>query len=308
MDISKHISTLLMMHDCVIVPNFGAFLANYVPSGYDAQTKLFCPSSKEVVFNEKIVRNDGVLIAHLSAAEGITYQEAFDVVDRFRSQSFDAIYSGKIVEISGVGILKLSQYGKIDFISFNKIKSIDAFGLTEFSFPKLVDRHVVRTEPLYAGKSSVVALGRNRTYWQIAASIALVLTLSLFPLRNREMQTSSLISVDVTEITATPSVPTTEAVSSEVILEETPISQDLQEQEEEKLPVILVAGTFTVKKNAEMLSQQLKEQGHSSEIILLEDGRFRVSIDSYARRAEAIAAMESYRQANPTSQAWVTIR
>lgn len=313
MDISKHISTLLMMHDCVIIPNFGAFICNYVPSSYDSQNKLFYPSSKEVVFNEEIVRNDGVLIAHLSAVEGITYQEASDVVDRFRSQSFDAIYSGKIVELDGVGILKLSQYGKIDFISFNKIKSIESFGLPEFSFPKLADRHVVKTEPLYSGKSLDFVLVRNRNAWQIAASIALVLSLSLFPIRNSEQKisTSGLNPIAVVaQPTAQPDL-ANEAKSE--TLSEAPVQLEepgsvVEEVKEDKLPVILVAGTFTIQKNAVVLAQELKTQGHNSEVILLDDGRYRVAIDSYARRAEAISAMEIYRETNPSSQAWVTLR
>jgi nucleoid DNA-binding protein len=306
MNISKHLSTLIVMHDCVIVPGMGAFLSNYVPSGVDDRTKLFYPPSKEVIFNEKINRNDGMLVSHIADAEGVTYEEALQTVERFCQQSTELLYAGQTVDLEGIGLLKINQYGRIEYISYQQMKPVESMGLVEFSFPKLMERHTVTVKPLYKSTPIASVYSKNRTAWRVAASIALVLSLSLFPLSNQYKQ---IQTTNITPIVSNQNVALPEALPEEAAEPELEVfSESEPEPVQQVLPYILVAGTFTNQKNANVLVDELKAKGHKSEVILLNDGRYRVSIDSFSEKELALTAMEQFREQNPGSDVWVTNR
>lgn len=310
MNLSKHLSTLIVMHDCVIVPGLGAFLSNYVPSGVDDRTKLFFPPSKEVLFNEKINRNDGLLVSHIADVEGLSYEEALQMVERFCQQSTELLYAGKVVDLEGIGLLKINQYGRIEFISYQQMKPVEALGLVEFSFPKLVERHTVTVKPLYKPETVERAYSKRGTAWRIAAGIALLFSLSLIPVSNRH---KLIQSTNINPIGQTPSCPVVEPIAEAEVERstETAPEEKVEVQSapiQQNLPYILVAGTFTHQKNADVLVEELKSQGHRSEVILLNDGRFRVAIDSFAEKDEALLAMQRFREQNPKSDVWVTNR
>lgn len=306
MNISKHLSTLIVMHDCVIVPGMGAFLSNYVPSGVDDRTKLFYPPSKEVIFNEKINRNDGMLVSHIADAEGVTYEEALQTVERFCQQSTELLYAGQTVDLEGIGLLKINQYGRIEYISYQQVKPVESMGLVEFSFPKLMERHTVTVKPLYKSTPISSVYSKNRAAWRVAASIALVLSLSLFPLSNQYKQ---IQTTNITPIVSNQNVALPEALAEEAAEPELEVfSESEPEPVQQVLPYILVAGTFTNQKNANVLVDELKAKGHKSEVILLNDGRYRVSIDSFSEKELALTAMEQFREQNPGSDVWVTNR
>ena len=54
MDITKYIKELLFLHDCVILPGFGGFVANYKSAKIDEIRNVFFPPSKDIGFNREI--------------------------------------------------------------------------------------------------------------------------------------------------------------------------------------------------------------------------------------------------------------
>ena len=71
---------------------------------------------------------------------------------------------------------------------------------------------------------------------------------------------------------------------------------------------ILVGGSFQKSANALAFKEELISEGYNAEIFELKNGMFKVAIDSYASRQEAIDAMKSYRESHLGSQAWVGTR
>ena len=70
--ISKYISELLFLHDCVIIPQFGGFVGNNKSAVLNETTGIITPPSKEILFNLNLQTNDGLLINHISKSEGIS--------------------------------------------------------------------------------------------------------------------------------------------------------------------------------------------------------------------------------------------
>ena len=69
-ELSRHIESLLLAHDCVIVPGLGGFVAHYVPARRIAEEQLFLPPSRSVGFNQQLTINDGLLVQ--------SYMQAYD--------------------------------------------------------------------------------------------------------------------------------------------------------------------------------------------------------------------------------------
>ena len=78
MKISNHIFNLLQEHDCVIVPNFGAFVARNISAKISSDGSKIFPPNKEITFNKSLVKNDGLLINRISSSENISYEVADD--------------------------------------------------------------------------------------------------------------------------------------------------------------------------------------------------------------------------------------
>ena len=57
-----HIRNLLHEHDCVILPSFGGFVANYHSAKIDPIINLIHPPKKHIVFNKNLQNNDGLLV------------------------------------------------------------------------------------------------------------------------------------------------------------------------------------------------------------------------------------------------------
>ena len=47
LEITKYIQELLFVHDCVILPGFGGFVANYRPAKIDENQQIVHPPSKD---------------------------------------------------------------------------------------------------------------------------------------------------------------------------------------------------------------------------------------------------------------------
>ena len=69
MNIEQYIVELLEFQDCVVIPEFGAFVSNYVSASRDEATDTFNPPTREVVFNANLYQNDGVLAQYLVQKE-----------------------------------------------------------------------------------------------------------------------------------------------------------------------------------------------------------------------------------------------
>jgi len=135
--VDKHISELLYDHDCVIIPNFGGFLANYSSAKIHAVQHLFSPPSKHIVFNKNLKNNDGLLANQIATVENINYTAALEQINSFVAEVNTTLKSGKKAKIDSIGTLSLDVERNIQFQPFKTNFLTDAFGLTEFQSPAI---------------------------------------------------------------------------------------------------------------------------------------------------------------------------
>lgn len=133
MKLDQHISDLLYRYDCVIVPDFGGFLANYQPAKINSRTHTFSPPGKKVSFNRNLNSNDGLLASHIVQEYGVSYENALQSIANCVNDYQRELNSGKRVLIENVGVLYLDTSKNILFEPISTVNFLsDAFGLEKF--------------------------------------------------------------------------------------------------------------------------------------------------------------------------------
>jgi hypothetical protein len=302
MDITKHLSTLLKFNECVIIPDFGGFISNYIPSRFDPFRNVFMPPTKEIVFNSKINKNDGLLINFLVESEAVGYSQAHAAVSNWVSSAYEKLNKGETIELSNVGTLVFDRYGSFVFNSTGQNILAEAYGLEEVSYSKL-------TRPVYTDtyqpRPAIRAINNPKSILRIAAGIALVISLSIVPVKKENSNFLSSNLNPFASLTTNLPVQPVEKAIAEPINDEV-VASDVRSVKE--LPYILVGGSFEVQENAQLYQNELLKEGNHSELFQLKNGRYRVTVNSYSNKNEALGAMESYRASHPGSQVWVSTR
>jgi hypothetical protein len=150
--IIKCLSELLLDHECVIVPEMGAFISKEMPAMLDYVTGRLTPPSKEVAFNGQIVTDDGLFIGYLAERMGVTKTVAAKMVHDFAMRSLSVLETSGALRLDGMGVL--TRVSDRDFrIQFDDDTNLlgDSFGLT-----------TIKAQPIY----------RKETYHQLANQIA----------------------------------------------------------------------------------------------------------------------------------------
>ena len=185
-DISVPIRELLLKHDCVIVPGFGAFIGNYFPSRTDRKEGLFEPPSRKITFNRHLTGNDGLLIGHVSSVMGIGYAAAREIVSEWSEDLRRKIMSDKPVTIDMLGTFTLNYERAIVFepdLSVNYLLS--SYGLSAY-YRQPVSGFDIRKKALERRSEPVVSQPSMRSLLARAAVIGpILIALALVPFNDK---------------------------------------------------------------------------------------------------------------------------
>ena len=112
MIIANYISDLLYRYDCVIVPDFGGFVANRVGAQVNNFTHTFSPPTKQITFNGLLKHNDGLLANYIASSENISFEKASTAISLSVIRWQNELQS-KAVKIENLGSLSLNENKKI---------------------------------------------------------------------------------------------------------------------------------------------------------------------------------------------------
>ena len=131
MGIFKDVAKLLHSNDCVIVPNFGAFVLKS-KSAYIKNNEFF-PPSKYVSFNAMLKDNDGLLAKHISGEKNISYKKSLKLISEEVIYFKKSLSKDLIIDTESLGIFELKEK---ETLVFNPDFSINfdnkVFGLKSF--------------------------------------------------------------------------------------------------------------------------------------------------------------------------------
>lgn len=303
--VEKHISDLLYTNDCVIIPQFGAFVASRVSAQIDTEKNILMPPTKQIGFNRSLSHNDGLLISTYANRNGMSYNEARVEVDNFRADLVEKLEEGLEIVFEKVGVLKRDSIGNVQFVSSKENNFLaDSFGLTSFHFkPEL------EIKP-YKENTQVKRLLRPLSSRQIAATVALIIGLfAISPSVNNSLKNYDLSTASAFDFVKNESVVKDKIVDAEMFTEESK-PEDLTVEEEpavvEQDQFFLIAGSFKLESQAEEFLAFVKRLGEEQAYILKSSNeRYRIVLDGFANKPEAVNSLNNYRKLKNFKTVWV---
>ena len=233
----EHIEYLMLSNDCVVVPGFGAFIAQYTSSNNCAQNSTFTSPKRSISFNASINHNDGLLANSIAKKALIPYAEALKQIEKSTTICRQALSDGSEVPFGRLGFFISNAEGHIEFIPFHhELANDDFFGLQSFSFPTLSERNAqVATEETVSETYSEPEINIGRRNWfshkavQIAASIVMLvcLTFALSTPIIVDKPTHQLATLNV----PTPTMPKHKVVKAEEISQQKQVEAASEKKE-----------------------------------------------------------------------------
>jgi hypothetical protein len=310
MEIENHIQQLLYRYNCVVVPDFGAFLTQMKSASIIKSTNTFYPPSKRISFNEQLSSNDGLLVSYMANAENKSYEDmlkyTLDVAKSWKKQ----LHSGERLKISSIGELWLNREGKLQFQPSNEINYLtSSFGLSSFVSP-VVTREVLKEQveeleekipfiitPEQRGKSSF------RPYLKYAAILLLALATGMTGYRfYGEMLNKKQIVLEEAQ-----------SLVSKNIQEATFFNSKPLELPELKLNVTkkttgnhhIIAGAFRIRQNADKKVIYLRKKGYEARYLGVNSyGLHQVTYGSYENPEEALIFLRQVKRTE-SADAWM---
>ena len=134
MALDQFIIDLLKTNDCVVVPQFGGFIANYQSAVIDHGKQKIFPPSKQVLFNPRLVNNDGLLANYVSHAKSVTYESSLVYIDETVEDWRQKLKADKRIEFGEIGYL-FEKDGQIQFEQNREVNLLlSAYGLSSIRF------------------------------------------------------------------------------------------------------------------------------------------------------------------------------
>lgn len=202
-ELAKHIENLLLENDCVIIPGFGGFIAQYVPARRVEEENVFYPPYRTVGFNPRLNLNDGLLVQSYMQVHDLNFPEASRWVDDAVAELNEQLSENGEVVIHGVGKLVLNIENAVAFYpdedgisssSLYGLSSFEMFGLSEevseaASFPKPSETK---------SKHNTLVIHINRRWLNYTAAVAATVLLFFFlsvPVENTYIEPENYASL-----------------------------------------------------------------------------------------------------------------
>lgn len=173
--IEKSLSELLLQHNCVIIPDFGALVGNRVAAFLDESKNTFYPPYKKLVFNAQLQINDGLLIQTLAEKASVPFDEAAKEISNAIKHWQLLLKNGKEVSINGVGVFKKQKDRSIAFHQDFSINFLpEAYGLQPIHVVALAKGNLKEKISRQIIDSAVPSAPKEGMNWkQMAAAVVL---------------------------------------------------------------------------------------------------------------------------------------
>ena len=309
--LDQHIADLLMRYDCVIVPDFGGFVANYQAAKINSNTHEFTPPGKQLSFNKNLNSNDGLLANHLIQSYGWSYDKAMEAIHVCVEVYSKDLNSGKRVLIEKVGVLYLDAEKHILFEPLNNFNFLaDSFGLEKFHAVPVKEEQVVLSTPAEAPVRRLSPL-------RVAAAIAMPIFFIGSAFLYQEKAPENFAQQQLSSFGFSKEQPRYQIRSSESVnFEEAPLSADLEEAiklGEERTFIIdaeiqenyyVIGGCFSEAANARSFIKSLRQKGYPAKRIDQYKELHAVAYQGFESEAAARAFLKQVKSKDNAS-AWL---
>lgn len=297
--INFHIAYLLTRHKQVIIPDFGAFVVSKVKDDKLNRRGMISPPVKySLTFNPEIIKDDGLLVHSIAKEKNISDEEALRLVYEYIDSLVNDLRTKQIIRFPWIGKIHLSGNRKIVFTpALNLSCNASNCGLVNLSFPYLNED----SEDDFADKRKKKR--KRSAVYIIITVIVLLTTLGTLITLEPSNFLRDLISLPnmptVNEmLTVTPQKPDVDS-SSSIHVDSTALTvvDSVQTQPQ----YFIIIASLTEEKEAEEVVDYFISKGMDNATIIHSDGKYRISIEAFANKEEAVSFLNLIRkeQGNP---------
>lgn len=285
MNLDKYIEDLLYRNECVVIPNFGAFITS-VNSANLNNEGVFTPPSKSISFNKKIKKNDGVLANYIAELNDISFDEAMKLIKLNVSNFNNDILNKKDIVFSKVGVISIKK-GLTEFTSYNNVNYLkDSYGLSSVSSS-------------FIKRNKKKAPFSNLSKYAAALIIGLLISSFVYNNELNKIAQKNIIAYQQADLLIE------KEIQKATFVIENPLPLVKMIVKENIGGFHVVAGSFSVEENSFTRLKQLKNKGYKARKIGQNKfGLFQVAYSSFHTRSDADIALEQIRISD-NQAAWI---
>ncbi len=337
-DLPIYIEHLLLTHDCVVLPQFGAFITLAVPASRVEEEALFLPPKRMVRFTPDVTQDDGLLVDTIARYRHISTSDAKRAVQQLILDLRQQLLADGQVDFGSLGVLSQNEDGQLDFAPcLAGVVTPAFFALDGFTFPLLSSLQrskTARRRIRQASDDTHITIRISRRALRYTAMIAAMIVACLLimgpaqlPTPAPSTQQASIISydkatqvatestektkgVESTKGTETPAVSDAPAVSGTPAVSEATVAVEAPEKAapavQKATPYVVVLASAISQKNAETFVSKLHDKGYTNAEIMFNGKMRRVVLTGYQSETEAYTeAVYLHHQSRELETAWV---
>lgn len=285
MNLDKYIEDLLYRNECVVIPNFGAFITS-VNSANLNNEGVFTPPSKSISFNKKIKKNDGVLANYIAELNDISFDEAMKLIKLNVSNFNNDILNKKDIVFSKVGVISINEE-LTEFVSYSNINYLkDSYGLSSVSSS-------------FIKRNKKKAPFSNFSKYAAALIAGLLISSIVYNNELNKIAQKNIIAYQQADLLIE------KEIQKATFVIENPLPLVKMIVKENIGDFHVVAGSFSVEENSFTRLKQLKNKGYKARKIGQNKfGLFQVAYSSFHTRSDADMALEKIRISD-NEAAWI---
>lgn len=285
MNLDKYIEDLLYRNECVVIPNFGAFITS-VNSANLNNEGVFTPPSKSISFNKKIKKNDGVLANYIAELNDISFDEAMKLIKLNVSNFNNDILNRKDIVFSRVGVISINEE-LTEFVSYSNINYLkDSYGLSSVSSS-------------FIKRNKKKAPFSNFSKYAAALIAGLLISSIVYNNELNKIAQKNIIAYQQADLLIE------KEIQKATFVIENPLPLVKMIVKENIGDFHVVAGSFSVEENSFTRLKQLKNKGYKARKIGQNKfGLFQVAYSSFHTRSDADMALEKIRISD-NEAAWI---
>lgn len=303
MNMDNTIKSLLYRYDCVIVPDFGGFVAKRKSAIFHPMNYRFDPPKKVVGFNSDLVHTDGLLANEMAKQYDISYQDAIVAIEKQVAEWKNLLENNQTIEIPALGT----------FVNNNHITEFQPaedqnFAFESFGLTSLRGKYILRKST-----DTSTTASKSNPWVSYAAAIGFALLVggssffanqnlvqnqlsSVLPLLSSNTKVEKVVETPVAPVIEVNTIENTTTESSDVAhventatpsvnAEESSAETSTIAKEEIDLSVKkyqVIGGSFKVYSRAMEHQAKLKREGYECAIIIGKVGNyFMVAYDTF---------------------------
>jgi hypothetical protein len=181
----------------VVVPGFGGFVKDRLSAELDELRNRIHPPKNTVIFNARLSHNDGLLIAAFAEENEVSYSTADKLLTDAISELRFRLNNGETIAWEGLGTIKKSIEGSIEFHASTTPEIQDEFfGLKPVSLSRVEIDNVGKVRQLVAVDGAVATTVRTLPLKRIASYAAAAVTvgfLTWIPIQNGALNNGKML-------------------------------------------------------------------------------------------------------------------